>query len=80
MNKQIKLKYSKREKDYIFNYPDNAGCLLMGVFFDILKTNGHRIDWQQDLKDMLTEHGYDYKTLKITCNKIKNYSDDNKKY
>lgn len=64
----------------VFNYPDNDGGNLMCVFFDILKTTGHRIDWQKGLKDILTEHGYDYKTLKNTCDKIKNYSNDNKKY
>ncbi len=68
--KKIVLKWSNRENDWKFYYPDNAGCLMMGVFFDIIKTTGHRIDWKEDLNKMLTDRGYDYKTLKITCEKI----------
>lgn len=66
---KIELKWSKREKDWIFNYPDNDGCSLMGVFFEMTKTTGHRTDWQEELKDMLEERGYDYTSLKITVNK-----------
>lgn len=69
--KQIKLRWSKRERDWLFDYPDLAGKSLMGVFFEMMKTTGHRIDWQEDLKSMLAEKGYDYQTLKITCDKIK---------
>jgi len=67
--KKIELRWSKRERDWLFNYPDNAGCTMMGVFFDMVKTTGHRTDWQQELKKMLEERGYDYTTLKITCQK-----------
>lgn len=69
--KEIKLTWSKKENDWLFNYSDNAGCSLMGVFFDILTISGHRMDWKEDLITKLTKNGYDYKTLKITCKKIK---------
>jgi len=65
----IKLKWSKRENDWIFDYPDNKGESLMGIFFDMMKTTGHRTDWEEDLKTMLTNAGYDYTTLKITVSK-----------
>ena len=68
--KQIKLIYSKKEKDWLFNFPDNEGNSLAGVFFDMVKTTGHRTDWFRDLKIILTEKGYDYKSFKITCDKI----------
>jgi hypothetical protein len=70
-NKQIKLRWSIKENDWLFDYPDNDGKSIMGVFFDMVKTTGHRVDWQQELKEMLTERGYDYKSFKITCDKIK---------
>jgi hypothetical protein len=65
----IKLKWSKRENDWLFDYPDNNGKSLMGVFFEMTKTTGHRVDWEEDLKTMLTNAGYDYTTLKITVSK-----------
>lgn len=68
---KIQLRWSKREKDWLFKYPDNAGNTMMGVFFDMVKTTGHRTDWEEDLITMLTERGYDHKTFKITCDKIK---------
>ncbi len=68
---KIKLFWSKRNKDWTFNYPDNAGKTLMGIFFEMVKTTGHRCDFKRELKDMLNDHGYDYKTLKITCDKLK---------
>jgi hypothetical protein len=68
--KQIKLIWSKREKDWKFYYPDNSGRALRGVFFDMVKTTGHRTDWQKELAEMLRSHGYDPSTLKITCKRI----------
>jgi hypothetical protein len=65
----IKLKWSKRENDWVFDYPDNSGKFLMGVFFEMMKTTGHRVDWEENLKTMLTNAGYDYTTLKITVSK-----------
>ena len=65
----IKLKWSKREKDWVFDYPDNNGKSLMGVFFEMTKTTGHHVDWEENLKTMLTNAGYDYTTLKITVSK-----------
>lgn len=67
---KIKLFWSKKEKDWMFKYPDDAGNSLTGVFFEMLKTTGHRMDWEEDLKKMLTDRGYDYTTLTITCKKI----------
>lgn len=67
---RIRLVWSKLEKDWRFSYPDNAGHSLAGVFFDMVKTTGHRVDWRDDLKNMLANHGYDFQTLKITCDKI----------
>lgn len=69
-NKKIQLRWSKKENDWLFNYPDNAGKSMMGVFFDMVKTTGHRTDWEQGLMTMLTERGYDYRTLRITCDKL----------
>lgn len=71
MENRVELKWSKREKDWIFNYPDLKGSTLTGIFFDMVKTTGHRTDWDEDLKTLLTNRGYDYTTLKITCKKIK---------
>jgi len=68
--KQIKLRWSKKENDWQFDYPDNAGSTMTGVFFGMVKTTGHRTDWQEELKAMLTERGYDYRTFKITCDKL----------
>jgi hypothetical protein len=34
---QIKLRWSKKEKDWIFNAPDNSGYTMAGVLFDMLK-------------------------------------------
>ena len=71
MRKQkIELKWSKRKKDWEFHWSDNSGKSMMGVFFDMIKVNGHRMDWEEDLEKMLTERGYDYKSLKISCNKL----------
>lgn len=66
---KIELKWSNKENDWLFNYPDNAGKSMADVFFDMIKTTGHRTDWKQDLKQMLEERGYDYSTLKITVKK-----------
>ena len=66
---KIILRWSRKENDWLFDYPDSAGRSLMGPFFDMMKTTGHRTDWQQDLKPMLEEQGYDYTTLKITVKK-----------
>lgn len=68
--KQVKLKWSKREKDWLFDWPDNAGATLAGVFFGMTQTTGHRTDWQEDLKKMLTDRGYDYKSFRIICDKL----------
>lgn len=68
-NNIIKLRWSKSDKDWKFSYPDRAGRGLMGVFFDLLKTTGHRMDWEKTLEQMLDEHGYDKTTLTITCKK-----------
>jgi len=67
--KQIKLRWSKRENDWLFDGPDTKGHTMAGVFFDMVKTTGYRIDWEEELIKMLTDRGYDYKTLKITCDK-----------
>lgn len=66
---QIKLFWSKTDKDWKFSYPDREGRALMGPFFDMIKTTGHRTDWLKELSEMLKEHGYDPTTLKITCKK-----------
>lgn len=69
MKKQVKLIYSKKEKDLLFSYPDNADKSLMGIFFDMCTITGHRMDWGQTLKEALESRGYDYTSLKITCDK-----------
>lgn len=76
MKDAIQLKWSKREKDWIFHWPDNQGSSLKGVFFEMIKTSGHRVDFEQDLIKMLDERGYDYTTLKITCKKKKDEKTD----
>lgn len=70
MKKQVKMHWSKRENDWEFIYPDLDGKSLMGPFFDMTKTTGHKIDWEVEFKKMLTDRGYDYKTFKITCDKL----------
>lgn len=77
MKNKIQLRYSVREKDWVFDYPDDSGWSLAGVFFEMTKTIGHKIDWQQEFKQMLTERGYDYKTFQITCKKLKQPKDEN---
>lgn len=67
--KRIELKWSKNQRDWMFSYPDNEGCSIMCVFFDMLKVSEHRVTWDEDLKKMLEDRGYDYKTLKITVDK-----------
>jgi hypothetical protein len=67
---RIELKWSKKENDWVFNYPDNMGSTMMGVFFDMVKTSGHKTDWEQGLITMLAERGYDYRTFKIVCDKL----------
>lgn len=67
--KKIKLWWSKKDKDWKFKYPDRAGRSLMAVFFDLVKTKGHRMDWEVDLPEILKAHGYDPETFTITCNK-----------
>lgn len=67
---KIKLFWSKKDKDWRFSYPDTDGKYLMGVFFDLIKTKGHRMDWQKDLDQMIREHDYDPTTLQITCKKL----------
>lgn len=69
---KIELKWSKREDDWIFNYPDHEGATMAGPFFEMVKTTGYRIDWKEKLGKMLEDRGYDYKTLKITCKKKNN--------
>jgi hypothetical protein len=67
---KIKLTWSKQDEDWKVSYPDNAGRSLMGVLFEMTKTTGHRVDWEQDLIKMLTDRGFDYTTFTITCNKL----------
>jgi hypothetical protein len=82
---QFKLNWSKKEKDWLFHYPDDAGRSCMGLFFEMLKIEDNisfimnefkngalkKKAKPQTLKEFLTERGYDYKTLKITCDKFK---------
>lgn len=91
---KIRLYWSKKENDWMMYYPDLAGKSLLGVFFEMLKVeenisflkyeprieNGERVlrENPQDLKQLLTERGYDYRTLKITCEKIKTDNEINK--
>lgn len=71
MKDQIKLVWSKKENDWLFSYPNNAGKSMMGIFFDLIKITGHRMDWGETLEKKLRDRGYDPTTLKITCDKIK---------
>jgi hypothetical protein len=71
MSEKIKLIWSKQAKDWKFYWPDHEGKALMGVFVDMVKTKGHRTDWQKELYDMLIAHGYDPTTFTITCKKRK---------
>jgi hypothetical protein len=73
MGKQVKLRWSTKENDWIAKYPDNAGKSLVGILFDMLKTEGHRINWEEDLKTILQDRGYDYKTFTITVKKMEAY-------
>ncbi len=77
---KIKLSWSKKEDDWQFHYPDRMGNRLTGLFFEMLKIEENIRFLQPNildpdrkpptLKQMLTESGYDYKTLKITCEKF----------
>lgn len=75
MKKKVKLAWSKKENDWKFDYPDNAGSSLAQVFFSMIRyrtLSGLYISEQQkEFKKLLEERGYDYTTLKITCEKIK---------
>jgi hypothetical protein len=71
MNKKLILKWSKQENDWQVKYPNNAGCSLMGVLFDMIQTDKRRINWEEDLIKLLTDRGFDYKTFTITVNQIK---------
>jgi hypothetical protein len=97
MNDGFRLRWSKKEKDWLFEYNDNAGKSLMSLFFDMLKIEKN-IDWlkrkwmngnydtdpiipggfidipeseRDTLIKQLTERGFDYTTLRITCKKLK---------
>jgi len=92
----FRLRWSKKENDWLFEYNDNAGKTLMNLFFDMLKIEKN-IDWikrkfingdyeanppifggyvdipeneRDTLIKQLTERGFDYKTLRITCKKL----------
>ena len=84
MKDKIVLKWSKQEKDWIFYYPDRIGQSMTALFFEMIKIEenisfhkkeineyGKIVDKScvQNLKQFLTERGYDYTTFKITCNK-----------
>jgi hypothetical protein len=64
--KTLKLYWSKREQDWMVFYPDLAGKSMRGPVFGMTQTTGRRMDWEQDLKAMLTDRGYDYTTFRIT--------------
>lgn len=78
--KRITLKWGNKEDDWKFEWPDNNGKSLMGVFFDMIKTTGHRVDWQENLAKMLHERGYDYKTLKLTVDRYDENSKEKEKF
>jgi len=92
----FRLRWSKKEDDWLFEYNDNAGKTLMSLFFDMLKIE-ENIDWlkrkwkdgdydshppipggyidipiseRDTLIKQLTDRGFDYKTLQITCKKL----------
>lgn len=94
----FRLRWSKKENDWLFEYNDRNGKSLMNLFFDMLKiekninwlkkiwvdgdyeTNppiaGHYVEIPENERDtlikQLTDRGFDYTTLKITCKKIPN--------
>jgi len=68
---KIQLRWSKKENDWVFNFPDNTGKTMMGTFFDMVKVETPTNDGDKGLIDMLTERGYDYRTLNIICEKLK---------
>lgn len=77
---RIVLKWSKKDKSWMFHYPDLAGKSLMTFFFEMLKFENLSFNKPsvinpdyipESLKDALTTRGYDYTTLKITVDKIK---------
>ena len=94
----FRLRWSRKEKDWLFEYNDRGGKSLMGLFFDMLKIEKN-IDWiknkwvhgdyesdppivggyveipepeRDTLIKQLTERGFDYTTLRITCKKLPN--------
>ena len=70
--KETHLRWSVKENDWTFKYPDNKGKSLATIFFDMLKVENNLpfVDGKT-LKELLTERGYDYKSFKITVDKIK---------
>lgn len=68
--KKVVLNYNNKKKDFIFEYTDNNGKSLMAVFFNMIKTTGHRTDFKMNLEEILKYYGYDVNTFKITCKKL----------
>lgn len=94
----FRLRWSKKENDWLFEYNDRNGKSLMNLFFDMLKIEkninwlkkiwidgdydskppiaGHYVEIPENERDtlikQLTDRGFDYTTLKITCKKIPN--------
>lgn len=98
MKDGFRLRWSKKHNDWVYEYSDNAGKSLTGLFFEMLKIEKN-IDWfkrkwidgeyntnpiksgkyvdipeseRDTLIKQLTDRGFDYKTLKITCKKLEN--------
>ncbi len=70
MKQQVKLRWSKKERDWWCSYPDTAGKTLSHILFDMLRTKGRRVDWEKDLWALLEERGYDPTTFRITVDKL----------
>lgn len=63
----MELKWSKKENDWIFKYPNRAAESMTNIFFDMIKIEKH-IDYidKKTLKEMLDERGFDHTSLKLT--------------
>jgi hypothetical protein len=56
------LKWSKKENDWVCNYPNLNGKHLMNYLFEVIK--------EYNLKNKLEEFGFNHKSFKISIEKV----------
>lgn len=76
---KLTLKWSKKEKDWVCDYPDNAGKNISGGLFVMIRKyeDFMSVDWQGKptdyigFRETLDKMGYDPDSFKITVKKKK---------